>query len=483
MIGRLWLLLCFLGCHKPSAPALPDEPVEMDLGPGPLRNPLNLYDMMIEGSPDYEVVGVVGSTKVTMRDLDAQSQGAFGRIGERMYAARDAGWRWLLEQRALERQARRAGMALLPYLRREFDQLPAAPGSPSDASAWRWKRWQVKRSMLVQEGLVAVKYGRIRYFINFPKWADAGTAEAEIGDSHVTRGELRHLAGWNEALGREEYFRIAKEQFEQHVTQLLLSREAQRRQLSIEGLLAAETSHQKPIHDEDVREYIRANPAYATGDAIAWERAKDNVRRSREQDTRASLLARLRASAKVEFYLRAPQLPVFDDPIPSPLTHGDSRLPHSLLAFHSVGCRSCVRGATLVTVLHDRYASQARLVSVDYFSPFEIGSYRGALALHCAADQDKWWPLLKQLNGYSGSGAIDDFVRVAESAGLSGRKLRACLTDDRYLPDIVENLSLATRIGLVDGVPAIFADGQRVGRLAKLDGVVSQIDAAFGSSK
>src|SRR5262249_50307342 len=150
-ILRCGLVLCLLGCHKqPPVSPLPNEPAELDLGPGPLRNPLNLYDMMIEGSPDYEVVGAVGSTRVTMRDLDARSVGAFGRIGERMYAARDAGWRWLLERRALERQAREAGLALLPYLRREFDHLSPAPKAQSDPSSWRWKQWQVKRSLLVQ---------------------------------------------------------------------------------------------------------------------------------------------------------------------------------------------------------------------------------------------------------------------------------------------------------------------------------------------
>src|SRR5262249_10664187 len=152
---------------------------------------------------------------------------------------------------------------------------------------------------------------RIRYFINFPKWADPTTAEAKIGDSPVTRGELRRLAGWTEALAREEYFRIAKAQFDEYVTELLLAREAQQRRLSIDRLLAAELRPKKPIREEDVAEYSGANPAYATGDALAWERAKDNVRRAREHQAREALLLRLRASAKVEFYLRAPQLPVF----------------------------------------------------------------------------------------------------------------------------------------------------------------------------
>src|SRR5690606_7188799 len=88
------------GAASARTPALPlrAEPTKLDLGQAPIRNPLNLYDIEIAGSPDYETVGTIDGVRVTTQDLESQSVGAFGRIAERLYQARDQGWRWLIER-------------------------------------------------------------------------------------------------------------------------------------------------------------------------------------------------------------------------------------------------------------------------------------------------------------------------------------------------------------------------------------------------
>ena len=63
---------------------LREAPTKLDLGRSPIRNPLNLYDMGIAGSPNWETAGTVDGAPITMRDLESQSIGVFSRIAQRV---------------------------------------------------------------------------------------------------------------------------------------------------------------------------------------------------------------------------------------------------------------------------------------------------------------------------------------------------------------------------------------------------------------
>jgi hypothetical protein len=500
--GALALSALVAACGARSSPshdgpATPPAPLEINPGNGPLHNPLNLYDVMIEGSPDYETVGAVGDTKVTTRELDQQSIGAFGRIGHVMFEARERGWRWQIERTGLERSAQAAAMALEPFLRREYSALPSVSDRDLDRfaaavddslagverrrakrSLWRWQQWQARRSQLVGAGLRGVTYERIRYLIIRPEWGEGATVEATIGDRKLSRLEMRRLAGWQEELARDEYYRVAKLQFDQLATQRLLDGEAARRKLDLDKMIQAEVAKRPPIRDAEVRAYIRAYPQYATG-AEGYERAKDNVRRQREADAREAILARARAARPAVFYLRPPTPPPSALDVPWPRRHGDANRRDVLVVFHGIGCPDCMRGSLLIHELVASFGDRLQVIAGDYFSPMTLTSYRAALALRCADEQGDWWKLFEQLGGYAGAGAIDELARLAGSAGVDSQRFTRCMEDDRFLPAIAEDLAMAERIGLEQNVPGLFVDGTRLGRLGKTDLVKAQVEAAL----
>lgn len=481
-----------------AAADLPAEPLGVDLGPSPIRNPLNVYDMMIEGAPRYEAAGAIDGVMVTTGELDAQSIGALTRVGERVYEARDRGWRWLLERSALERLARDAGMALVPFLERQYARLPApgdaelaphlarvrelAPEERARAarSLWRIEAWAVLRSVLVHEGLGRVPHQRIQQRITPPVHGDPTTVEAVVDGREVTRAEMRHLAGYQEEIARREWWRIAKMQFDTYVGRTLVEREARRLGITPEELERREVAALGAPTEAELATFLRENPEYAT-DPKGRERARDQLRRLREIRGREALDARLRGAARIELQLKEPEFPRYAVDVPAPRRRGDPSAPVVIHALHGLGCDNCARGSKLVLLLLRKYDGRVRLVAGDYFGRGRLSSYRGALALRCGEEQEpeKAWALFARLVDDFGKGEVGELATRAAEAGLDRAAFTTCMDEDRYLPAIFENVGVAERIGLERNVAGIWVNGVRIGDLAQTDEVIRQVEAAL----
>lgn len=495
------------GAARTAEPAsLPQraDATKLDLGQAPLKNPLNLYDVEIAGSPDYETAGTIDGVRVTMQDLEAQSVGAFGRVAERLYAARDQGWRWLIERVALDHQARAAGMPLIPFLLAEYARLPAPTAAELAAieaqvslaamdeterraaatSLWRVEAWQRRRLELILAGRAGVPFERVRRQISTPEYADPGAVIAHLQGEPVTRAELRVLSGYQAALARHEYWRIARMQFDKYVDAFLLAREAEHLGVTEAELERLEVERMPPATDAEVRAYMAENPEY-TQDPQGVERARDNLRRLREVNARQALLDRLRAASAIQFFLQEPAFERFPVEVPAPRWHGEREAPDVVVAFHAAGCPMCTRGSQLLLSVLEARAGKLKLLAGDYFESgpsvppgAQLDPYRGALALHCAPP-DSRDALLKRLAQSFGDAQIATLVRHAEATGIDAAAFRACVESDRFVPLIVENLAMAERLGLERSIPGIFVNGVRIGDLKDVEGVLKQIDAAL----
>jgi hypothetical protein len=483
----------------PGQPALPlrAEATKLDLGQAPIQNPLNLYDIEIAGSPDFETVGTIDGVRVTTADLEAQSVGAFGRIAERLYAAREQGWRWLIERVALDDQARSAGKPLVPFLLAEYARLPAptdaelatisgqatladldqAERRAAAASLWRLQAWQARRRDLILAARGRIPFERVRRQISTPDYADPSTVVARLQGEPITRAELRALSGYQAALARHEYWNIAKLQFEKYVDQFLLEREAQDLGIPVAELEQHEIARLPAPTDADVRKFMEESPEY-TRDPQGRARARDNLRRLREINARQGLIDRLRAAADIKFLLQEPAFERFPVEVPAPRWHGPPDAPDVVVAFHAVGCPMCTRGSQLLLSVLQSRAGKLKILAGDYFAPGNLDAYRGALALHCAPPESRDALFVRLARSFENA-QLGTLVRQAAAEGVDAEAFRACMESDRFLPLIVENLAMAERLGLERSVPGIFVNGARIGDLKDLAVVLQQIDAAL----
>ncbi|ACY13054.1 thioredoxin domain-containing protein [Haliangium ochraceum] len=484
---------------EPSAPIpVPRaDAARFDLGQSPIRNPLNLFDVAIAGAPDPDTAGTVDGVAVTMRDLESQSVGAFARIAERIYEARDRGWRWLIERVALEHVARQAGMPLIPYLLSEYAKLPpptdeqlagvlqdmafAEMGEDellaAGRSVWRLQAWDARRAELVNQGRAAVPFERVRRRISDPEFAKPETEVARLGGQPITRAEQRVLAGYQAALAQHEYWRIAKMQFDKYVDRFLLAREAEALAVEVSELEQMERGRMPAVSDAEVRAFIAENPEYKTAQN-GFERARDNVRRLREQGAYESLLKRLRAAADIRFLLEEPSFDQIAVEVPGPRWYGDPAASDVVVAFHAVGCSTCTRGSRLLGALLRARNGSIKILAGDYFEPGRLDPFRGAMALHCAPPPSRE-ALRERLTQNFRDARIATLVADAEAVGIDAEGFGACLASDRFLPVITENLAMARRLGLENNVPGLFAKGRRIGDLKDLAGVLKQIDDAL----
>jgi hypothetical protein len=468
----------------------------LDLGAGPIRNPLNLYDIGIAGAPDMETAATIDGVKITMRDLEARSVGAFSRIGERLYAAEDAGYRWLVERVALGKLSHAAGKPLIPFLFDEYARLPEPTAADLEAALdgielapmddnerasamrtlWRLQAWEQRRSELAIEGRAGVELERVRYKISDPSYARGDTVVARLDGKDVTRDDVRALAGYQAELARREYWRIARLQFDEYTTEFLFEREAEHLGVTVDRLLEIAIEKQPAASKSDIDAYLEDNPEYAA-DPRGRERAADNLRRLREIDAKADLERQLRDAADIEFHLIQPEIGRFPIEVPAPRMHGPPDADRVIVAFHSVGCDTCARGSMLLLALLQRF-SDVKLVAGDYFEGNQLGAYRGAIALRCAPDVHRD-ALLESLATDFGTGQIRDLVQRGDAVGIDPLGFGDCLVNDRPLPVVFENLAMARRLGLERSVVGLFANGVRIGDLKDLEAVSTQVQQAF----
>lgn len=486
MTRRWCLVLALAACggQKPAPPSpvepLPPVEVALDLGREPIVNPLNLWDLLIDGASQLDVVGAIGTEPVTTRVLDDRSGHVLTRIGDRIYLARDAGWRWLVEREGLRRSAKDRPIAALladqvsrlpspddaalaPYLRR--DDVAALPADDARAAAvtlWRWDAWRIRRSVLVKRGLEGVAVNRRQLMLIQRELTTPEAVIGDIGDKKVTRRELHLAAGYPEQIARREYVEAARVAFDDLVRERLLA--------------GAKLPDAPPPTDAEVDAYIADHPEYRSA-ANGRGRARADMATLRSAAARDAQLVRLAAERGVRFDLTPSPFEAIAPAVDAPRTGGTAGAPHALEILHCVGTATCALGTELVAGILGAVGDEVRLVAGDYFEQPRLTTLRGALAMRCAEEQGKGWPLALALSRGAAAASLADLEARTAAAGVEPAAFRACLATDRWIPTVFENVARAQVLGLDMNMIGIWIDGMRIESLSDPAAATAEVRA------
>jgi hypothetical protein len=393
---------------EPREP-LPNEEVPVVYPHAWLSSPINLWDIGLVGSRKHDVVGTINGREIHMNELDEQSVGAFQEVAKRIFSARDRALNALVERRAIER----AGG--LPALHHAYDRLAL---SDSELGASRFRTWSIARSVLVHRQ--PLSFDRFQVNIFDEAYRSPSLIIAAIDSAPLDRATIDRHAGTTLQLARREYFTLLVNQWDKLVTRTL-------REGHPIGAVA-------PPSETELKALYEEQPAYASD----RERAVALLLGRKRDAAQKELDAKLRATASIEFFIKEPAMePIATDGAVAPITVGSGPLVTLFQAFGCLRCSTATKRAASLSAQHT-------VTIVDFASPDQPGSIRGAMAVRCA--YDKAWPMAQLLADDPGSADLESLAERATRVGVDRAQFVSCMQLDRFMPELVENTKLAARV-------------------------------------
>jgi protein-disulfide isomerase len=307
--------------------------------------------------------------------------------------------------------------------------------------------------------------------------ADGSAVVAEIDGHAILAADLDRRAESRLGRLRQEEYEIRKQALDELIWERLLEKEAARRGVTTEALLAREVDGKaKGPSDSQIDTIYEQNKGRFAGqsreDAVARIRMV-LTQRAREA-RRAAYDEELRRQAKVAVRLAVPRAAV-DIPAGAPSTGPDSA-PVTIVEFTDYQCPYCHRAQAVVDELLDRYRGKVRLVHRDFPLEGHPGAFPAARAARCAGEQGRFWPYHRSLMTVTGPLDDADLEKRAAAADLDASKFAACVASPRNDDAIRASLAEGEALG-VTGTPAYFINGRMLSGARPIEDFAEVIDA------
>lgn len=312
--------------------------------------------------------------------------------------------------------------------------------------------------------------------------ADASQIAAEIEGESITIAELDTRA--KERLYLREtrdgdaslVYELRKEALEAWIEERALAREAQRRGIAVEAMLAEEMAARGPVSDEEVAAFFAQHSARLPGRTL--EELSPDIRRhlesQREQEVRQALIAR----SEVSLHLEPPRVTVSS----SGPSLGPPDAPVTLVEFSDFQCPFCARALPTIKALRERYPTQLRVVYKHL--PLESIHPRARAAAEasvCAEEQGQFWPFHDRL--FENPNALGDAeLRAhAEAVGMDLAAYDSCRSGPQLAERVAADIAEAGAAG-VTGTPAFVLNGVLLRGLQPPDALAALIDRELAAA-
>jgi len=244
------------------------------------------------------------------------------------------------------------------------------------------------------------------------------------------------------------------------VSQRLLRKEAGRRNLSVDALVAQAVGPAIAVSDSEVAAFGKSWDPDATDlnntekeylRSFLFQQKKDEKIRtlvnSLKQDFHAEVFLKTLTAENAEFDLKG-----------SPYL-GKENAPVTLVVFTDFECPFCATVAGLLKELHNAYKNELCIVIKNFPLDIHRDAPLAAEAALCANEQGKFQPYHDLL--FSNQGKLDEksLVSYAEKAGIDIPRFKRSLESKQYQNVVARDKLEGERIG-VTGTPTVFINGR-----------------------
>ena len=493
----LTLLLAIISCAVPVAAQRPAA--------APAATP---HPCGCEGEPQPEVLAVVGGIKIGRAEVDDAVRRQIEEARREVVEARKRELDLQINSTLLEAEAKKRGISTTKLLDLE---VVAKVAEPTEAEALAF--FNENKARIQQSAGRAVEFNQVKAEIaeflrgerqreaagkfaqslraSYPVTVNAAevTPPATAADrarvfatvngravtSAMIEDSLRPLV-YNV---QRQVYALRKQQLDLQVNDMLLSQEAQKRQLTARALLDAEiAAKKKPVTEAEALAFYNENKERIGGEfAQLRPQIISYLEEQQSRQLESSLAERLRTAAGVQSFLRPPVAPVYQIATDDQPAKGAATAAVTVVEFTDLQCPSCALMHPVVERLAAEYGDRVRFVVRDYPLPMHADAQKAAEAAEAAREQGKYWEFVSVLYRNQSALGVPKLKEYATQVGLDRAKFDAALDSGRLNEKVQRDVLDGNRVG-VGGTPSFYVNGRFVEERT-YDALKAAIEAAL----
>lgn len=456
--------------------------------------------------PLPEVVAVVNGIKISKQDFSPETQKRVSEFQDLVVTARKRELELQINSLLLEAEAKRLKISSYQLLQNE---VVAKTTEPTEAEAQKFydeNRARINRDFpAVKTDIIAyLRDGRQRELAS--KLADRlrGAANVQVLVAEVTppanasdrnrlfatvNGQRITSAEIEDSLlplifsVQEQSYGVLKSELDVKINDILLTNEAQKRQVTTRALLEAEVDNKVALVTEaQAQKFYNENKERINGD---FEKVKGQlITYLKDQEAQRLSLAysgRLRQAAPLSMFLTPPVAPVLKIAIDDQPSKGGPNATVTIIEFTDFQCPSCAQSQSVLDKLLVEYGQRLRVVVRDFPLNRHEHAMKAAEAAEAARAQGKYWEYTALLYANQSALGKDQLKEYATRVGLDRTRFDAAIDGGTYSELVLRDMRDGDRVGVV-GTPAFFVNGRRVTE-PTYEGLKASIEAALKSTR
>jgi protein-disulfide isomerase len=445
-----------------------------------------------EGEPQPEVLATVGAIKISRAEIDNALKSQIEEERGQVVEARKRELDLQINSILLEAEAKKRGISMTRLLEQEVVAKATAPTEAEALAFFNENKARIQQSTGRAIEFAAVKADVIEYLKSerqreaaakfaqtlraaYPVTVNASEATppatpadrarvfATVNGKQITSAMIEDSLRPLVYNVQRRVYNLRKQQLDLQVNDLLLSQEAQKRQLTTRALLDAEvTAKKKPVTEAEALAFYNENKARINGEfAQIKQQIISYLEDQQEQKLTLALAERLRAAAGVQFFLRAPVAPVYEIATDDQPSKGAAAAAVTVVEFTDLQCPSCAQMHPVVERLAAEYGDRVRFVVRDYPLAQHADAQKAAEAAEAAREQGKYWEYVTLLYRNQSALSVPKLKEYATQVGLDRAKFDAALDSGRFAEKVQRDVLDGNRVG-VSGTPSFFVNGRFV---------------------
>ncbi|MDO8519689.1 MAG: thioredoxin domain-containing protein [Deltaproteobacteria bacterium] len=281
---------------------------------------------------------------------------------------------------------------------------------------------------------------------------------AKINGEPVTDAEVTERVKTSLRRLDSQIFDIKSEGLADLIEEKLLSKEAEKRKMSVDELVKVEVEDkvEAPSEQEIESFYNMAKQRFNNAPlAEVKNELVQQIKGSKKSSLYAKFVGKLKEDAKVEVLMQRPRIEVSVDDDPG---QGEKGAAITLIEFSDFQCPFCKRTRPTIAQIMETYKGKVYYVFRDFPLSFHKQAQKASEAAQCAGEQDKYWPYNDMLWENQTSLQIEDLKGYAKKLGLNESKFNQCLDSGKFAQEVEKDANDGAAAG-VSGTPAYFVNG------------------------